>query len=76
MDWYTALVVGGSRWGEKDEEKKTHIVEYMPRTAVVFADRPYARDQYARGVFRREVGLPDGLMPPHWMDLISNDTQR
>jgi hypothetical protein len=72
MDWYTALVVGGSRPGvEKDEEKKTHIVDYMPRTAVVFADRPYARDQYARGVFRREVGLPDGLMPPHWMDLIS-----
>ena len=72
MDWYTALVVGGSRPGEeKDEEKKTHIVDYMPRTAAVFADRPYARDQYARGVFRREVGLPDGLMPPHWMDLIS-----
>ena len=76
MDWYTALVVGVTRPGEKDGERRDHIVEYMPRTAVAFADRPYARDPYARGVFRREVGLPDGLMPPHWMDLIPNDAAR
>ncbi|KAL3778141.1 hypothetical protein ACHAW5_003149 [Stephanodiscus triporus] len=65
MDWYSAL--GG------ESEDKTHLVEYMPRTAVIFTDRPYTKDQYARGVFRHEVGLPDGMVPPHWMDL--NDSR-
>jgi hypothetical protein len=63
MDWYTAQV--------EVAETDIHLVEYMSRHAILFSDRPYSKDQYARGIFRQFIGLPDGVMPSHWMDLNS-----
>ena len=66
MDWYTAKV----EVTEKDTtESKLHLVEYMQRSAIKFVDKPYSRDQYAHGVFRKEIGLPDGILPHQWMDI-------
>jgi len=69
-DWYTAQI-------EVPLKESTgvtlHLVEYMPRSAIRFVDRPYSRDQYARGVFRQVIGLSDGILPSHWMDLNGDD---
>ena len=64
MDWYTAQV----NIPTKPTTARVRV-EYMQRSAIKFVDRPYSRDQYAHGVFRQEIGLPDGILPPHWMDL-------
>lgn len=66
MDWYTAQVVETAK-GES--ESTLHLVEYMTRDAIVFVDQPYSKDQYARGVFRHPIGLPNGIMPSQWLDL-------
>lgn len=66
MDWYTARI---EVQPEGKDETTIYLVEYMPRYAVVFVDKPYAKDQFAHGVFRHEIGLPSGMMPPHWLDL-------
>ena len=65
MDWYTARL--------EVSETSIHLVEYMPRYALLFSDRPYSKDQYAFGTFRQYIGLPDGIMPPQWMDLNSTE---
>ena len=72
MDWYTAQVEVTTTV-EKDTITHVHIVEYMPRYAVLFVDKPYSKDQYAYGTFRKEIGLPDGILPKHWMDLIDEE---
>jgi len=80
MDWYTALVEVATTLEtttEDDNKKKKttttmtryHHVEYMPRYAILFVDRPYTKDQYAKNTFRHEIGLPDGILPEHWLDL-------
>lgn len=66
IDWYTAQVEVTL---EGKIEITLHLVEYMTRDAIRFVDRPYSKDQYAHGVFRQVIGLPDGIMPMHWMDL-------
>jgi len=66
IDWYTAQVEVTLK---ETSEITLHLVEYMTRDAIRFVDRPYSKDQYAYGVFRQVIGLPDGIMPMHWMDL-------
>lgn len=72
-DWYTAIVESNTALIDNREKGRAegtrHLVEFVPRYAIRFVDRPYAKDQYARGVFRHPIGLPDGMMPSHWMDL-------
>ena len=63
MDWYTAQI--------EIAETGIHLVNYMQRHAILFSDRPYSKDQYAHGIFRHFIGVPDGLLPLHWMDLNS-----
>jgi hypothetical protein len=65
-DWYSAVIEVPS---EETDDITRHVVEYLPRYAIRFADRPYSRDQYSRGVFRHAIGLPDGIVPPQWLDL-------
>jgi len=83
MDWYTALVevatTSETTTDDDDKKKKTtttttryHRVEYMPRYAILFVDKPYTKDQYAQNTFRHEIGLPDGIMPEYWLDLKDN----
>ena len=68
-DWYVAQVEVPAPSERRGESPTLHRVEYMTREALRFVDRPYSLDQYARGVFRQEIGLPDSLLPSHWMDL-------
>ncbi len=63
MHWYTAQV--------EVTETEIHLVNYMQRHAILFSNRPYSKDQYARGIFRHFIGVPDGVLPMHWMDLNS-----
>ena len=64
-DWYSAVIEVPS----EETDITLHLVEYLPRYAIRFVDRPYSRDQYSRGVFRHAIGLPDGILPPQWLDL-------
>mmetsp|Transcript_14974 Transcript_14974/g.31748 ORF Transcript_14974/g.31748 Transcript_14974/m.31748 type:complete len:735 (-) Transcript_14974:69-2273(-) len=64
-DWYSAKVEVPVK---NKNEVQLHLVEYMTRDAVRFVDKPYSRDQYSYGVFRKEIGLPEGIMPEHWLD--------
>lgn len=41
----------------------------VPRTAIMFLDTMYTNNQYVRGSFRHEIGLPDHLVPDVWRDL-------
>ncbi|KAL7537712.1 hypothetical protein ACHAXR_010407 [Thalassiosira sp. AJA248-18] len=79
-DWYTAKVEVPSTKEEVSSKRETeislHLVQYMPRSAIIFVDSPYSRDQYAYGVFRQNVGLPDGILPPQWMDLEGGGEKR
>jgi hypothetical protein len=34
-----------------------------------YTDKPYTRDYYSKGAFRHEIGLSEGIMPDHWLDL-------
>jgi hypothetical protein len=67
LDWYTALIEVRPDTNPPTPPI-THLVEFIPRHAILFADKPYTKDQYATGVFRHEINLPDGLIPLHWMD--------
>ena len=69
MDWYTAQVEVASKDKNANNEITYYLVTYMPRYAIRFVDKPYTRDQYAKGVFRHFIGLGDEIMPDHWMDL-------
>jgi len=73
MDWYSAQVVEAPK--KRKEDSTYHLVEYMTRDAIMFVDRPYSKDQYARGVFRQAIGLPDGIMPSHWLDLDGDEDE-
>ncbi|KAL3757800.1 hypothetical protein ACHAWU_009266 [Discostella pseudostelligera] len=53
-----------SRWTHVYEEKDLYRCSILSR-------RPYSKDHFAYGTFRQVIGLPDGLLPPHWMDLNS-----
>ncbi|KAL7510943.1 hypothetical protein ACHAXN_007858 [Cyclotella atomus] len=34
-----------------------------------YTDKPYVRDYYSKGAFRNEIGLSEGILPAHWLDL-------
>jgi len=72
MDWYTAQVAVPSK---ETNEITLHLVEYMSRSAILFIERPYSRDQYAHGTFREVIQLPDGIIPSHWMDLNGDENK-
>jgi hypothetical protein len=46
-----------------------HIVTHVPRRAVRFSDKLYTTDQHLENAFRHEIGIPDDIFPPQWMDL-------
>lgn len=71
-EWYTVLVESRTALIDNREsgraEGTRHLVEFVPRYAIRFAERPYSKDVYARGVFRQAIGLADGIYPRHWLD--------
>jgi len=50
-------------------EERRHIVEYVPRAAIRFVDKPYTTDTHLPNAFRHWIGLQPGLFPKAWMDL-------
>jgi hypothetical protein len=44
-------------------------VTNVPRSAITMVDRPYTSNQFLRQAFRREIQLPDEMVPPSWRDL-------
>jgi hypothetical protein len=83
--WYTANVTvtgAGNKDKQKDMPKKRakasksppqiteyYLVEYLPRYAIRFADKPYTKDQYRKGAFRHPIEMGEGMMAEGWMDL-------
>lgn len=61
---YTVLV---SR--EENPQLGPLIMSGVPRSAILFLDAMYTNDQYVRGSFRQEIGLPDAMVPELWRDL-------
>lgn len=50
-------------------EGQRHKVYSVPPTVITLVGKPYSSDQHLPGVFRHEMGLPDGLYPEEWIDL-------
>jgi hypothetical protein len=38
-----------------------------------YVDKPYTRDYYRKGAFRKSIGLSDGMFPSHWLDFKKDD---
>ena len=80
--WYTAnvTVVSKKEMGETEKRAKAaksleisefYLVEYLPRYAIRFVNKPYTKDQYAESAFRSLIKLPNGMMPEKWMNLMN-----
>jgi hypothetical protein len=41
----------------------------MPSEAITLIDLPYTSDEHIEGAFRHEIGVPDELFPPNWLDI-------
>ena len=48
---------------------ENHIIEDMPRSKIIFQDMPYHTDPQLPNVFRKEIGLPEDMIPDVWKDL-------
>ena len=63
VHWYTAnITVTGNG-------QEYYLVNYLPRYAVRFVNRPYTKDQYRVGSFRQHIGIEENMMPEQWLDL-------
>ncbi|KAL3804966.1 hypothetical protein ACHAWO_012539 [Cyclotella atomus] len=49
---------GGGR-----EIEEYYLVDFIPRYAIRFVDKPYTKDQYSKGAFRHPIGIGEGMMP-------------
>ena len=61
---YTVLLDRGDR--------DNAIVVGIPRNAIRFFDNQYASDLFLRSAFRREIGIPDAMVPSAWRDLVDS----
>jgi hypothetical protein len=53
------------RWDE-DEGGETSRHSDIPRNAIRFLDLPYTSDLHLQQAFRKEIGLPDSMVPVSW----------
>jgi len=69
---YTVEVFHRERWLNKfdiyEQHKDTplYILFDVPRDAMFFRDKVYARDHHQPWAFRHEMGLPDDIFPDVW----------
>ena len=64
---------------ENIPEDELHIVTHIPRSAIRFSDKAGTTDQHLKKAFRREIGLPEDLIPAAWKfetDFDSSVTER
>jgi hypothetical protein len=50
------------------KETEKAIIRKVPRRAIEFFDKAYKSDFGLTNTFRHEIGLPDHLLPPAWVD--------
>eukprot|EP00804_Cyclotella_cryptica_P030083 CCRYP_020715-RA/>CCRYP_020715-RA protein AED:0.33 eAED:0.33 QI:0/0.66/0.5/1/0.66/0.5/4/413/753 len=54
-------------------KRENHVITGVPFRAIDIVDEKYSSDMFLKNAFRHEMGLPDGLWPKAWMNLVSND---
>lgn len=70
VHWYTANVtLTNNNRVDQNRETEYYLVDYLPRDAIRFVHKPYTKDQYRKGAFRRPIGIGENMMPEQWMDL-------
>jgi hypothetical protein len=52
-----------------DEIPPQHVVEQVPRAAILLDDVPQSTDQHLESAFRHEIQIPDAIFPRGWRDL-------
>lgn len=52
---------------DHDEDE---MYEDLPRMAFTFVDKPHTTDMFLENAFRREIGIPDGMFPRAWRNLL------
>ena len=50
------------------DNRTQFITRHVPRYGIMFAEKAYKSNQHMRCGFRSFIGLPDGMMPAHWID--------
>lgn len=65
----------------KNQGKRTiyenQVITAVPFRAIDFVNEKYSSDMFLKNAFRHEMGLPDGLWPEAWMNLVPKaDDQR
>jgi hypothetical protein len=58
---------------EKIEFTREHYARHVPRSAIVFIDKPYTSHVHHINAFRHEIGIPDDIFPTAWKDLARVD---
>jgi len=71
---YTVLIKNRKSLPENEKVPKgaKHIVTHIPRYALRFVDKPYTTDQTLEGSFRNPIGMPEGMFPKMWLNLMHN----
>lgn len=69
-DVYEAVLFPMGRYSEPIEcgelpDGGRHV-SGLPATAIIIMDRPYTTDLHQKGVFRHEIGVPEGFFPEDW----------
>lgn len=71
---YTAQLIDKDVYGNTDISWDCHIwpeYEYIytdiPRSGIIFVNKPYTSDTFLTGAFRQPIGVPDGFYPGKWL---------
>ena len=57
-------------WDEYEYESR--VREDVPREMLSMIDKPYSTDWHKQGVFRHYIGIPDGMMPDEWRNVVTD----
>ncbi|KAL7484298.1 hypothetical protein ACHAW6_009942 [Cyclotella cf. meneghiniana] len=49
---------------------ENQVITAVPFRAIDFVNEKYSSDMFLKNAFRHEMGLPDGLWPKAWMNLV------
>jgi hypothetical protein len=53
---------------------REHYVQRVPRSAILYVDKPYTSDAHHPNAFRHEIGIPDEIFPTAWKDMASGSS--
>lgn len=58
---------------EKIQNAREHYVQNVPRSAILYIDKPYTSPAHDVNAFRHEIGIPSDIFPTAWKDLARVD---